>query len=599
MKNAVLAGCFAVLAAGIAGAQGVGEFEKKLQNGLKAQNASDVESALRGLVTANSPEAVDAVTGALARIGEGDPAIYWQVVDAAAAFTGSPALTQLGDFLSRNGKKPFGRDIVYALQSNRSPHVHIVLGAMLDKKADEACQVMAAEFFADIPTKEAVDVLIAKLVELEKKPGILRDRVLQTIVHLTGKNLGESGAAYQAWWDVNRETAQLGAGSGERRDPTGTAVDSLPPGGGEIERLKKGTIIVLVSDCPMKTKQGAHKEDDHDLDHMQTLLKKMDLPYQEVLKSEFEKFDLTGKTALLINCNMWRAVCHGDTCGGTQASGLRTVACTGPGPHHTSENKLSKIGIEKVKKYVERDGGYLFTEDWVLPEVLDIAWPDLVREGDYLKGMQAPVTPSIGVGSHPYMRRIFGRKSKANSGDGALTTTVKTELDNIKHTWKIDDDSPSIRIANPAKVIKLMVSKEVGDQTSPLKADQNKGIQEIVLACGQCGAKTKVASYDPAVTVTHTGCGGTFMPWSPPKKPNAPNEGDDATAISFFPGASEKNVIGTGGFEQDTKKLVGGGRVIHVLSHFGKQDSQDDEFALQNLMLNFLIEANERRVKKK
>ena len=37
----------------------------------------------------------------------------------------------------------------------------------------------------------------------------------------------------------------------------------------------------------------------------------------------------------------------------------------------------------------------------------------------------------------------------------------------------------------------------------------------------------------------------------------------------------------------------------HVLSHFGKQNSEDDEFALQNLMLNFLIEANERRVKNK
>jgi hypothetical protein len=84
-----------------------------------------------------------------------------------------------------------------------------------------------------------------------------------------------------------------------------------------------------------------------------------------------------------------------------------------------------------------------------------------------------------------------------------------------------------------------------------------------------------------------------------PKKPTSPNEGDDAAAITFFPGASEKNVVGTGGFEADPKKLVGGGRVVHVLSHFGKQSSSDGEFALQNVMLNFLIEANERRVKNK
>jgi hypothetical protein len=30
-----------------------------------------------------------------------------------------------------------------------------------------------------------------------------------------------------------------------------------------------------------------------------------------------------------------------------------------------------------------------------------------------------------------------------------------------------------------------------------------------------------------------------------------------------------------------------------VLSHFGRQESQQDEFALQNLLLNFLLEARE------
>ena len=38
-----------------------------------------------------------------------------------------------------------------------------------------------------------------------------------------------------------------------------------------------------------------------------------------------------------------------------------------------------------------------------------------------------------------------------------------------------------------------------------------------------------------------------------------------------------------------------GGRVLYVLSHFGKQKSEDDEYTLQNLLLNFLIEASERR----
>ena len=89
------------------------------------------------------------------------------------------------------------------------------------------------------------------------------------------------------------------------------------------------------------------------------------------------------------------------------------------------------------------------------------------------------------------------------------------------------------------------------------------------------------------------------MLWQPPKVKDAPPTGDDATAITFFPGAEWKSVIGTGGFEQDRRKMKRGGRVVHVLSHFGKQQSQDDEYALQNLLLNFLIEANERQQKMK
>ena len=38
-----------------------------------------------------------------------------------------------------------------------------------------------------------------------------------------------------------------------------------------------------------------------------------------------------------------------------------------------------------------------------------------------------------------------------------------------------------------------------------------------------------------------------------------------------------------------------GGRVLYVLSHFGKQAATSDEYALQNLLINFLVEASERR----
>lgn len=53
-------------------------------------------------------------------------------------------------------------------------------------------------------------------------------------------------------------------------------------------------------------------------------------------------------------------------------------------------------------------------------------------------------------------------------------------------------------------------------------------------------------------------------------------EGSEAVAITFQPRGPK------------------GGTVLHVLSHFGKQESQVDEYAMQNLLLNFLLDAVKR-----
>jgi len=312
-----------------------------------------------------------------------------------------------------------------------------------------------------------------------------------------------------------------------------------------------------------------------------------------VKKSKFEEFDLTGRTALLVNCNLWRRLCHGEKCTGTQASGKRTVACTGPGPHLQSDNRFSKKSIEKIKAYVEMDGGYLFTEDWVLPELLEQAWPEKVREGEYLKELSAPVVAGAGAASHPYLRRIFARRKP---GGDPVATTSSADFQPVKHTWTIDPESPSIRVADPAGVIKLMVSPEVGRASAPADKPKGKGAPPVILVCEKCKAELTAATYDPSQTVTHTGCGGKAVPPAAgPRKPAAPPGGDDACAVTFFPGAPPRTVVATGGFVQDRSQMKGGGRVVHVLSHFGKQQSEEDEFALQNLLLNFLIEANERR----
>lgn len=205
--------------------------------------------------------------------------------------------------------------------------------------------------------------------------------------------------------------------------------------------------------------------------------------------------------------------------------------------------------------YVE-GGGNLFTEDWGLREVVEKAWPKFLVSGSYLREQEVDIAPARGRTSHPLMRGIFvdppdkpepepeeeGKKEgdgeededDQRTKDGKKTIDADDEeeiirrIKTLNHKWKIDDESPYMRIRNKREVTKLLESEKVG----------------------------KLA------------------------------DGNDAVAVTFFVGRGRG---GQGGVERRRD-----GRILHVLSHFGKQSSIESEFALQNLLLNFLLEANHR-----
>lgn len=200
---------------------------------------------------------------------------------------------------------------------------------------------------------------------------------------------------------------------------------------------------------------------------------------------------------------------------------------------------LGKPGIEKLKKYVE-GGGYLFTEDWILEEVLQLAWPTIVKCGAYLKEQDVAVLPKIGSGTHPYLRKIFVKPPSKKTGAG---TSVEEDVTKIDHEWHIDQDSPAVFIVDKTKVQTLLFSETVG-----IQSDKN---------------------------------------------------GSDAVAITFMPGMAGSPDVASG----QNRETLKGGRVVHVLSHFGKQGQKDagqkGESTLMNLMVNFLNEASERRAAQK
>lgn len=201
---------------------------------------------------------------------------------------------------------------------------------------------------------------------------------------------------------------------------------------------------------------------------------------------------------------------------------------------------LDGPALDKIRRYVD-NGGYLFTEDWALKEILAARFKEFVDLGPYLPGMDVNIFPKPGAAMHPYLRRIFVKPPKSMGG-----TMSETDFEKVAHTWKIDNESPAIKITNRDKVTILIYSSDVGE-------------------------KSKAGGGSDAVAIT----------FAVSPKPGTSSAGSD-------PVATGKPI------EQDRAKMSGG-RVLHVMSHFGKQKNQDDEFAIQNLLINFLIEANERR----
>jgi hypothetical protein len=71
-----------------------------------------------------------------------------------------------------------------------------------------------------------------------------------------------------------------------------------------------------------------------------------------------------------------------------------------------------------------------------------------------------------------------------------------------------------------------------------------------------------------------------------------------AVALTFLYGGDPQLIqqgVDAGGVYEELARIKGG-RVLCLLSHFGKQRQGEDGFALQNLLLNFLIEARDRHL---
>lgn len=533
----------------------VSQLARKLRDGLRQQNEGAIATALAALIRTGGEDAAEEVYDLARKLPPGvAESAYWQLVNALGEFRDEAACAWIGEQVTRGRQSGLARDIMFAAQSNQSRAV-IELHRVVLEDGPEDLQRMAADQLGNIRLVESVDALIDALEREEgERRSDLLEPIARSLTRLTGADCGPA-AAWRGWWEPRRDK-----GLPERKESgrTGTVTDYVDPFDQKaLESLDPKRILVLTCHCVPK--KGGYN---HDFDHIERLLGRMEVPNTVVRRTEFEKPDYKGLEeawVLCVNCTMIEDHCVNPDHKPGPKSSMRMFECVGPGPHEIISHRLSPQAVERIKEFVER-GGYLFTEDWGLYEVLEEAWPRFIgsypkypKKQDprdpqpkvYLPEMKVEVVPGRGETSHPLMRGVWapepGSEGSASEGDGTVSreaTPTPADLAG-EHGWQVDEDSPAIVVHDRAAVRVPMVSPNLKDHEMA--------------------------------------------------------KGHDAVVATFFPAAVRPRRSGrpvTGHYLGEEK--LRGGRVLHVLSHFGRQVSQDDEFALQRLLVNFLLEANQR-----
>ena len=582
----MLGGGWAVAAPG-----DVKDLSKDLGNAVKRQDSAEIQKALEGLMEAGGEDAVKPILKIIPKLGKADDSVYWQLVSGASGFGDQGALAHVGEFIAKKEKSPYARDLLFGLENNPSPHVTAALSEILEEGPYDM-QLMAADQLARIRTVASVDVLINQLKdEGDDGDPELKRRLMVSLGAITDESMG-AAVNWIGWWEANRDK---GLPERSADGPSGNlASQVLDPNRKEgFESLTRDPKRIVVISARYPDDDPRQPGKDNNYDHMEQILTQMEVPHTVVLKKEFnedpDKY-LKDAWTILVNCSNIHEYCICEECrkniGGHAGNRMFSCPPNCPKGHDNVSYRLDNNALKKIKDWVE-DGGYLFTEDWGIVEVIDTNWPELATSqggnGDgatkirALKDKDKPVgednintggsmdvviTPGRGVTSHPLMRGVFARPrpqatedDAPENGGGTVTRDPagmggsESSAAPPSHQWKVDDESPAIYVKNAREITVLLESQELAD----------------------------CAEVEQAVAITfRTGNGGSAA-----RKPARPTTGAGPDA-----GKSR----GRGEFAERLR----GGRVLHCLSHFGKQQqSRKDTFVLQNLILNFIMESNE------
>ena len=558
-------------------AEAVKEALRTFKVAVNSRDVKAVDQTALSIVQLGGAKAMRGMLNVLEKIPASEDALYWSVLQGVVSFVDPPALEDLGKFILDQKSKPLAKDLLYALAGNTSPCVASALKPV-GLKGPETLKILAVTKLSKTCTHGSVDALLEILKQEDKaspgKPSQLALMAAEGLSSITGQDFGPSPINWEGWWEKNRKKSLKAASEDKSAAPrTGTAVDFVRVTPDLVRRkaffgLEKAplkSVVVLTAIYTKKLKRDLNN------DHMEKVLTNMKIPHEVVRREDFLKYDLSKAGALLVNCAQFHRFCICPNCKPGGNKNERLYRCTGCNVHEEFTAELTEDEVKKIKNFVN-SGGFLFCEDWIVTELVKKAFPGFIdtsvklREPDAKLGedkgvklLQDPVdvVPVRGMGTHPYLKGIFEPKvvepiivavedpdPDSKEGKSGPTVVAKPEPKpeesaqigieavKVKHTWTIDDESYAVKVVDKNRVVPLLTS---GD------------LQKIT-------------------------------------------DGNSLVALAFRPGGAAGNI-------PPGQKAPRGapGVVAVVLSHFGKQESSSDEHSIQNLLLNFLIDANTAR----
>ncbi|MDF1666794.1 MAG: hypothetical protein P1V97_33900 [Planctomycetota bacterium] len=327
-------------------------------------------------------------------------------------------------------------------------------------------------------TKDALEKIIEAYEKSEKSDLVeacqRADKALRALTRLKFV----SAKLWRGWWEKAKESFKIpkkdeAGKKGKFRANTVTARILKRGEGSYLESIKKGDIIVV---------EGEY-------DEVQAILDVLKIPYTSVTRAKLQTVKLNKNQVLIFNC---------------------------------SSGGLTGKNIKTIQAFVSA-GGYVFTSDWELHNVLTRAFPKVLSLKKRIDNDLVDIAPYPPAASHAYLRDVFPRNPYK------LT----------KFRWKIDASSDLHGFSAKSGVVPLVFSTE-------MNAKHGTGV----------------------VALTFRWRGGVVV--KPKRKKRAT----------------------TGGAKYSQKAVEKlGGSVLHVLGHFNAQaDPKGDGYALQQLLLNFIVE---------